>query len=375
MAFNSCVRRLSEVVGKGVGDGGSVGGERGLYFPIKHRVVDCRVHPDVAMQAEVQSRFRRELRSHIITGETRQVTPPRWSSLQRPTHFLSLPLPLRCGLRVLAKEIRDSILFTHPNVEPLLIPDTKLHVTLSVFTLPLPLEQKCSSTKDLASPNLTLSSQERLIRTIKEGVQDIIHRELLSSRSRSISGMHNQAGAGRNDRNRFFLSSSSSSSSPNSNNGLHLRFSGLGTFSDGRVLFARCLAENDFSQLDAVVRAVRHYLGSHLGLDVKGNPHDGFVPHVTLGKIRRHQEGIVGKTFPPSLWADYQFMDFGEAHFSQVDLCKMRWETNSLEAGSTSPALHKNATDKSDEVRRTTTSSSRRSTKEYYPVCFSLPLR
>lgn len=375
MALNRSVRRLSDVVKNGVSDGGSGVGERGLYFPIKHRVVDCRLHPDVAMQAEVQSRFRRELRSHIITGETRQVTSPRWSSLQRPTHFLSLPLPLRCGLRVLAKEIRDSILFTHPNVEPLLIPDAKLHVTLSVFTLPSPVEQKCSSTRDLALPSPTLFSQERLIRAIKEEVQEIIHRELLSSRSRSKTGMQSLAGTGRRDLNHFFLSSPSSSNTANGGNGLHLRFSGLGTFSDGRVLFARCLAENDFSQLDRVVRAVRHYLGSRLGLDVKGNPYDGFVPHVTLGKIRKHQKGIVGEAFPPSLWADYQFNDFGDVHFSQVDLCRMRWERNSSEAGSITPALHGNAADESDEENSTTTSSFRRSSKEYYPVCFSLPLR
>lgn len=385
MVFRSCVRRMIQGVGKGRSDGGAAVGEQGLYFPIKHRIIDYRVHPDVATQADVQSRYRCELRSHVITGEMRQVGAPAWSTLRRPTHFLSLPLPSHCGLRMLAKQIRESILFSNPKVEPLLIPDAKLHVTLSVFTLPSSSfhvadehlhhppraslskrEEKEEMRSAHAGITRTPPSEKMLLQIIQLGMQEILNQELSAERGRSR----------RNEANNHLISSNGNNNwMKERSNGLHLRFSGLGTFSQGRVLFARCAAEKDFNKLDRIVRAARHYLGSRLGLDIKGNPYDGFVPHVTLGKIRKHQEGIIGKTFSPSLWSDYQFADFGDVHFKQLDLCQMRRKHENSEESKDSSAFDKEAGDSREDMSSAKTSASRQSSNAYYPVCLSFPLR
>lgn len=389
MAFRLCVRCIRQAGGKVKSEPGHVVEERGLYFPIKHRIVDHRVHPAVAEQADVQSRYRRELRSHIITGETRQVKPARWSGLQCPTHFLALPLPPQCGLRVLARKMRESIIFSHPNVEPLLIPDAKLHLTLGVFTLPSPSLALRDSQGKMAMPlfpqqegrksevqlsSTTLLSEETLIQTIKLGMEDILRRKLGSGGLECRSNGGPRGSTAKHAGNQHFLSSNSSANNAKKRSeGLHLRFSGMGTFSQGRVLFARCLAEKDFRKLDDIVRAVRHYLCCRLGVDVKGNPYDGFVPHVTLGKIRKHQEGIVGNTFPPSFWADYQFSDFGDIHFNRIDLCLMRGKSPNFEESERIVTVSEDGTASNEDGG--VTHPSFRNSKDYYPVCFSLPLR
>eukprot|EP00796_Vickermania_ingenoplastis_P013345 gene13345-9177_t len=246
--------------------------EKGLYFPINHRIIDERLDPDVAYQTDVQSRFRRELRTPFMTGETRQVQPPPWSARRRPTHFLSLPLPARCSVRSVVQDIRRTALFSHPAVEPLLIPEPKLHVTLSVFAVREGAPRPLADVHD----------------TVEQCVADIVR------------------------------------GSPKPRTGLQLRFSGIGTFDHGRVLFARCAADQQFRLLDRLVREVRRRLGVGLGLDVKGNPHDSFVPHITLGKIRPRQQRIMGPAFPPSLWAEHQFVEFGDCSFAQVTCCEMR---------------------------------------------------
>lgn len=331
MALRRALSLLSEA-SKGGG-----GGERGLYFPIKHRVIDMRVHPVVAEQADVQSRYRRELRSSTITGEARQVEPPAWSARQRPTHFLSLKLPARCGLRSLTKEMWNTVLFAHPHVEPLVIPQAKLHVTLGVLSIPPHQQQQeqhqqgepgAAVSRGLEDNPRTLATssnsinnssgdegpvletsqeypdQEELIQRIREEVTAVVANEWLRR------GTHAERTA---DRFR--------------DGGLQLHFAGLGTFARGRVLFARCAADRDFHALDRLVRALRYRLGVGLGLDVKGNPHDSYVPHITLAKIRPKQTKIVGPTFPPSVWSDYQFEDWGDTTFTQLDLCEMKGDS------------------------------------------------
>lgn len=260
-----------------VKDGANGGGERGLYFPINHRIIDRRVDPSVAEQMDVQSRYRRELRSGVVTGETRQVKPPHWSAKVRPTHFISLRLPAKCSLHTSLKGFRDAVLFSHPRLEPLLTPPTALHVTLTVMTVP-------NSTGQLSY--------------VKETMNKVVP-SVLSSR------LHQRVGTSM------------------TGSGLQLHFSGLGTFQSGRVLFARCAADREFSKLDQLVRELRRTLGKNI--DVKGNPHDSYVPHVTVAKVRKTHKSLVGsEALPPSLWCDFQFDDFGDVVFSHVDLCEMK---------------------------------------------------
>lgn len=286
------------------GGGGGVG-ERGLYFPIKHRVIDMRVHPVVAEQTDVQSRYRRELRSSFITGETRQAEPPAWSAKQRPTHFLSLKVPARCGFRTITREMWNTVLFSHPQVEQLVIPPEKLHVTLGVLSIPTPSSSSSSSAGAVSSG---AAAEERGDADVDETrvIIERIRREVVLAVSNELQRQPTpQQG-------------------PGTCRGLQLHFSGLGTFSKGRVLFARCAADRDFYTLDRLVRALRYRLGVGLGLDVKGNPHDSYVPHITLAKIRPTQTKVIGEVFPPSVWADYQFEDWGDTTFTQLDLCEMK---------------------------------------------------
>nr|CCC53988.1 conserved hypothetical protein, fragment [Trypanosoma vivax Y486] len=185
-------------------------GERGLYFPINHRIVDRRIAPGVTGdQADVQSRYRRELRTSFTTGETRQTIPPPWSAREAPTHFLALRLPLKNALSTRVKEMHESILFSHSQYAPLLVPLARLHITLGVMTVP---EQRQDQT-----------------------LEDI----------------------------------------------------------------QRCVS------------------------DVKGNPHDSYVPHVTVAKIRSSQRPQFGSSIPISVWVNYQHHDFGDVTFRQLDLCRM----------------------------------------------------
>jgi len=57
---------------------------------------------------------------------------------------------------------------------------------------------------------------------------------------------------------------------------------------------------------------------------VKGNPHDSYVPHITLAKIRPHQQKDFGRNISAEVWASYQHHDFGEVTFDRVDLCSMK---------------------------------------------------
>ncbi|KAG5470461.1 hypothetical protein LSCM1_01705 [Leishmania martiniquensis] len=255
--------------------------ERGLYFPINHRIVDQRnTSVSGAEEADIQSRYRRQLRSSFVTGETRQTEPPSWSQRIRPTHFLSLPLPARCTLRVRVKQMQDSMIFANQLVEPLLIPSAKLHVTLGVMSL----DGGAAAAEGALSP-----SESNVLAAIQDCISQAFHDACKEP--------------------------------------LQLRFRGLGTFGRGRVLFARCIAEAQFTTLDMLVRRIRRDVGLGLGVDMKGNPHDSYVPHVTVAKIRPSQTEEFGRQLPMSMWADHQHHDFGDVAFSRIDLCSMKGES------------------------------------------------
>lgn len=241
--------------------------DRGLYFPINHRIVDQRVQTDVAEQADVQGRYRRHLRTSFMTREVRQTEVPTWSRQVRPTHFLSLRLPERNGLTGRVREVRDAILFAHQGMESLFVPLPKLHLTLGVLTLPE-------------------TNRDQALQAVRDCVEEVCCAECKQP--------------------------------------LRLSFRGLGTFSFGRVLFAQCTAEGHFTSLDNAVRRIRKDLGGGLGIDVKGNPYDSYVPHVTIAKIRARQREEFGQRIPIEVWAPYQHHDFGAVTFSQLDLCDMK---------------------------------------------------
>ncbi|EKG04698.1 hypothetical protein TCSYLVIO_004233 [Trypanosoma cruzi] len=241
-------------------------GERGLYFPINHRIVDRRIASGVTVEeADVQSRYRRELRTSFATGETRQTITPAWSARERPTHFLSLRLPVRNVLRTRVNEMHNQILFSHQQHAPLLVPLEKLHITLGVMAI-----SEREETERLAS--------------------------IYGCVSEVFSEIHP----------------------------LQLRFRGLGTFGFGRVLFIRVVPEADFGILETAVSKIRRRVGGELKVDIKGNPHDSYVPHVTIAKIRSKQRTQFGSKIPVSMWVEYQHHDFGDVTFSQVDICRMR---------------------------------------------------
>ncbi|CBH18433.1 AKAP7 2'5' RNA ligase-like domain containing protein, putative [Trypanosoma equiperdum] len=241
-------------------------GERGLYFPINHRIVDHRIAPGVTVEeTDVQSRYRRELRTNFATGETRQTIAPPWSARERPTHFFSLRLPSRNSVTLRVKEMHNHLLFSHQQCAPMLVSPTKLHITLGVMTIPE-------------------NSREELVKNIQQSMSETF-----------------------------------ACVQP-----LQLRFRGLGTFDFGRVLFIRVVPEADFGRLERAVCDIRRRVGGVLGVDLKGNPHDSYVPHVTVAKIRPNQRQQLGDTIPQSLWADYQHHDFGDVTLSTVDLCRMK---------------------------------------------------
>lgn len=255
--------------------------ERGLYFPISHRIVDERNAPDAGTQeADIQSRHRRHLRSSFVTGETRQTELPAWSQRVRPTHFLSLPLPARCTLRVRVKEMHDAMVFANQHVEPLLIPAAKLHVTLGVMSV-----ATANSSEESGTAAVPVAAA-KVLADIQACVDQACHDECKGP--------------------------------------LQLRFRGLGTFGHGRVLFARCITEGHFCTLDRLVRRIRKDVGLGLGVDMKGNPHDSYVPHVTVAKIRPAQAAEFGRQLPASMWANHQHHDFGDVTFNKLDLCSMK---------------------------------------------------
>ncbi|KPI88967.1 hypothetical protein ABL78_1933 [Leptomonas seymouri] len=261
--------------------------ERGLYFPINHRIVDQRNAPQAGTEeADIQSRYRRQLRTSFITGETRQTEAPAWSQRVRPTHFLSLPLPARCTLRVRVKEMHDAMIFSDQHVRPLLIPTAKLHVTLGVMSVDNGAGAAAESQEGSKRVAVTNGrSPADLLASIQDCV-DQATRDICKEP-------------------------------------LQLRFRGLGVFGHGRVLFSRCISEAHFSTLDNLVRRIRRDVGLGLGVDMKGNPHDSYVPHVTVAKIRPSQRTEFGRQVPMSIWINHQHHDFGDATFNKIDLCAM----------------------------------------------------
>lgn len=239
------------------------------YFPIKNRIVDRRLDPFGAMFGAQVTTRRRELRTEVDTCAVRQVINFNSS---RPTHFLALRFPQRNNFQRVASNIINEVKFSHPQFAALMIPPSHFHVTLSA----------CSIREDV---------NDEAVKQIEACVSDAFP--------------------------------------PGKPFRLHFR--GLGTFGNGRVMFARVHSCGESYRLDKAVRHFRKALsdGSSDAVTVNGNSNDGFVPHVTLAKVRPHQTAEFGRTIPASIWAPFQHQQFGDVTFNHMDLCEMRMDSAS----------------------------------------------
>ena len=242
-------------------------------FPIRHRVIDMRLSPQAEIQVNYQQR-KSENRSHIETGHVRQSTAPPWSAKIRPTHFVSMRIPLACALQHSFQAMKDAAAQQREALLPLFVQPARLHLTLTMLSVPEP-----------------TSPQQPPPRASEGVVADIVRGACKGVAS------------------------------------FKLCFRGLGTFSDGRVLFARPNAELDYQRLAEFVRHMRAALAAQT-VDVKGNPHDEYVPHVTIAKVRpQHREQLGVKRVPDSLWADYKLSDFGDVRLRTVEVCSLKGQS------------------------------------------------
>jgi 2'-5' RNA ligase len=234
------------------------------YFPIKNRVVDYRVDSFAATHEAQITKRRGYLRTEVDTSAVRQVD--NFTS-GRPTHFLALRMPQRTNFRKVAANLVEEIKFAHPRFTEVLIPPSRFHVTISAL-------------------QINEASLDQSVTVIANAVA-----------------------------NAFPVGSPFR---------LHLR--GLGTFGSGRVIFARVHSCSESYRLDNAVKGLRKNLFTvpSSSLRLQGNVHDGFVPHVTLAKIRGSQVAEFGRSIPSTVWSPFQHQLFGDVTFTQLDLCEMQ---------------------------------------------------
>ena len=231
------------------------------FFPIKRRIVDYRLEPYVREKVEFTSRSRQSTETFMDTGATRQSQPPEWSRLSRPTHFLSLRIPPKCQFQSTYAEILHEVAFASETYSQLFVQAPRLHVTAAVFTL---------------------ANDEQLTTTI----------DAAQNAAKELSR-------------------------------LQLRFEGVGTFSNGRVLFAKVVADHHHYKLTTYVDKVRQVCAAN-SIDTKGNPRDAYVPHVTIAKVRPQQtQQFPTRVIPPLVWAPFKHDSFGTVSFDKLDVCSM----------------------------------------------------
>jgi 2'-5' RNA ligase len=229
---------------------------------------DARIAPEALEQANVQSARHRELlRDDVMRADARQSKAPAWSQKVRPTHFIALRVPPRSNLSRSLDSYRDEVYAMEPQWADWVIPTSKLHLTLGVMSL-------------------TTESEEARLEQMQR-----------------VSGIIDEAAS--------------------CVNALRLRFNGLGTFGNGRVLFAKPAADEDCHQLRMLADSMRRELAA-AGVDIKGNPLDTFTPHVTVAKVTpqmRKEFGI--STLPTRMYALGRDDELGAAHLHRLDLCSM----------------------------------------------------
>jgi 2'-5' RNA ligase len=229
---------------------------------------DNRIAPEALEQVNVQSANHREMRrDDMMRADTRQSRAPAWSERVPPTHFIALRVPPRSNLSRSIDAYRDELYAMEPQWAKWVIPSSKLHLTLGVVSL---------RTDD---PAAQLEQMQRVSAIIDEA-------------SSCVKAMR-------------------------------LRFNGFGTFGNGRVLFAKPSADEECMQLRKLADAMRRELAA-AGVDIKGNPHDTFTPHVTIAKVTpkmRKELGIT--TLPDRFYSLGRNDELGAAWLQNLDLCSM----------------------------------------------------
>lgn len=266
---------------------------RGGFFPTrflrwhdKRRVTSSLlVNEDATVQ---ENTFYNEMlkgQLYLTRGETRQTKAAPWSARRRPTHFVALRLPqqstLYSSISALHADVKDS--FSSSQWYPAFTPLPRLHLTLAVMTL------------DENNNNQQQQKQHQ-----QNDDQASIAARICSEAFASWAKQTNDKG---------FL----------------LRSNTLGFFDDGRVAFARIAQDYDMPLLQRCIKDLRAAL-SDAGIDVKGNKHDDFVPHVTVAKLtqRLSKEKFNGqRSLPRSLFTHMAWDDLGAATFSSAGLCSM----------------------------------------------------
>jgi 2'-5' RNA ligase len=235
-----------------------------FFSKASRRRIDLRyMTPMTERDITVQTSVWGDRRDGIMTSaDVRQTTPAPWSAATRPTHFISMKLPAHSATMQAIERLHVDTATALEQYVPLLVPRDKLHLTLSVATL--------------ADPAAQLPVLRRVVA--------------------EAAPMLRQA---------------------------TLRFDGLGTFGRGRVLFARPSTANDHQRLCAVVKAMRQELAA-AGVDVKGNPADDYVPHLTVAKMTPAlQRQFKASVVPEVVYRQSRFDDHGLTTFQRLDVCSM----------------------------------------------------
>eukprot|EP00758_Cryptobia_borreli_P007839 Tbor_TRINITY_DN5334_c1_g4::TRINITY_DN5334_c1_g4_i1::g.4592::m.4592 len=291
--------------------------EKGQFFPIRYRVVDKRVAPGVAStDAQIQSRFNsNEDRHPFITGSVRQTIVPTHSMGLRPTHFISLRVPRDSqfigDMHAFHAQTKDF----NEEAMSLLIPLSKLHVTLGVAAI----GHGVASDRGAEGSKTVTETQNPDNNNSNNNISNI--------NSNNTIGNDDVVGSAVNEFCQRIENIVTSSKLGN----ITLYIRGCGQFNNGRVVFAKVNAERQFVLLDDLVMRIRRDIGGTGGMDrgiinLKGNPYDSYVPHITIAKIRanNNQHSIFNKCIPVDVWSTIQYHDFGEITFDALDICEMK---------------------------------------------------
>lgn len=198
---------------------------------------------------------------HHQEVEFQQPQPAPWSARTRPTHFLGLRVSPSSNLVKSYQSFESELSVMDASWPKLLIPAHRLHLTIGVCTL--------RDDSEIKRVSAVVDEAASCVKAMK------------------------------------------------------IRFNGLSTFNDGRVLFARPAADEHCRALRDLSNAVRREL-TRSGIDMKGNPHDEYVPHVTLAKVTpkiRKDFGL--EKLPLRMYALAKDDEFGATWFQDLDLCNM----------------------------------------------------
>jgi 2'-5' RNA ligase len=206
--------------------------------------------------------------SELAKGLTRSMEIPHWQQERRPTHFLALRIPQKSSVVAQVRGLHKITERDIIDLLPYLTPVEKLHVTLSLVTVD---DEAAALPKMIDSMEKVFGSESRF----------------------------------------------------------NLHFCNLGVFHEGRVVFIKTFADREQYRLDSKVIECRKDLAFRQKLEVKGNPYNNFVPHVTIAKVtKKTQEkfGSNARVVPRELYDPYAYEDFGQVTLPTLELCSIKGE-------------------------------------------------